>query len=98
MLRGEMNGLDDDLWLTRRSLVQRLARMGAVVVLLSPGGAFSSCKKDPPQPAVGARTSRHRTFTNDEFESMAAACDRILPKDQDPGALEANVPEFVDRM
>jgi gluconate 2-dehydrogenase gamma chain len=29
---------------------------------------------------------------------MTAAVDRILPRDQDPGALDANVPEYIDRM
>src|SRR5262249_22626839 len=26
------------------------------------------------------------------------ACERLLPRDQDPGALDANVPVYIDRM
>ena len=29
---------------------------------------------------------------------LLAACDRALPRDQDPGALDAGVPEYIDRM
>ncbi len=29
---------------------------------------------------------------------MTAAVDRILPKDEDPGALDADVPEYIDRI
>jgi len=90
-----MSPPDDDDLLTRRALIQRLTFMGGGVVLLGAGGALS-CKKDPP--VVGAFTTRHKSFTNEEFESMAAACERIVPRDQDPGALDANVPEYVDRM
>ena len=86
---------DDDDLLSRRALIQRLTFLGGGVVLLGAGPL--SCKRDPP-PAVGALTTRHRTFTNDEYDTMAAACERVLPRDQDPGALDANVPEYVDRM
>jgi len=89
---------DDDDLLTRRALIQHLTFLGGGVILL----AGTSCKQEPaqasPRKAPGAIFTRHRTFTNDEYDSMAAACDRILPRDQDPGALDANVPEYVDRM
>jgi len=29
---------------------------------------------------------------------LSAAVDRMLPRDEDPGALDANVPEYIDRM
>jgi len=84
---------DDDDLLSRRALIQRLTFLGGGVVLLV------SCKDRKEQaPARPALTTRHRTFTNDEYDSMAAACERILPRDQDPGALDADVPEYIDRM
>ncbi len=43
-------------------------------------------------------TSSHQTFTDAEFEVMSAVVERIIPKDQDPGAIEAGVPEYLDRM
>ena len=82
---------------TRRVFVKRLTFMGGGVVLL--GGACKDTKKEAPpsQPHQGLATS-HRTFTNDEWATMLAAVDRVLPKDEDPGALDANVPEYIDRI
>jgi len=85
----------DDDQLSRRALIQRLTFLGGGVVLLGGGGI--SCKREPP-PAVGATTTHHRSFTDEEYQSMAAACERIVPRDEDPGALDAGVPEYVDRM
>jgi gluconate 2-dehydrogenase gamma chain len=78
--------------------VHRLTFLGGGVVLL--GG----CKRDsePKKPARAQRrreglVTSHQTFTNDEFAILSAACERVLPKDEDPGALDANVPQYVDR-
>lgn len=92
MLLGEMAPPDDDEQLSRRALIQRLTFLGGGVVLLA------SCKDRKEAPQRPVLTTRHRTFTNDEYDSMAAACERILPRDQDPGAVDANVPEYIDRM
>jgi gluconate 2-dehydrogenase gamma chain len=32
-----------------------------------------------------------------ELETTAAACERMLPRDQDPGAIDLGVPHYVDR-
>lgn len=87
----------------RRVFVQRLTFMGGGVVLL--GGA---CKErgapDAGAPPVAAAqrpqalSTSHLTFTNEDFAVVAAACERILPKDEDAGALDANVPEYIDRI
>ena len=47
--------------------------------------------------ACGKPASRWRTLTEDEARTLAAACDQIVPPDQDPGAAEAGAVEFVDR-
>jgi gluconate 2-dehydrogenase gamma chain len=47
--------------------------------------------------ACGKPTSRWRTLTESEAKTLAAACDQIVPPDQDPGAAEAGAVEFVDR-
>ena len=87
---------DDADDLSRRVFVQHLTFLGGGVVLL--GG----CKKDEPKPPPAAPkpvlTSSHKTFTNDEWATLSAAVDRVLPRDEDPGALDANVPEYIDRM
>jgi gluconate 2-dehydrogenase gamma chain len=85
-----------DVELTRRVFVHRLTFLGGGVVLL--GGA---CKREgtppPPKGAPQALTTSHRTFTSEEFATLSAACERVLPKDEDAGALDANVPEYIDR-
>lgn len=47
--------------------------------------------------ACGKPTSRWRALTEDEAKTLAAACDQIVPPDQDPGAVQAGVVTFVDR-
>jgi len=87
--------------LSRRVFIHRLTFLGGGVVLL---GAACKPKEsvDAPPRASGVRaqvlTTSHRTFTADEFAVMSAACERICPRDEDPGALDANVPEYIDRM
>jgi gluconate 2-dehydrogenase gamma chain len=87
----------DEDGLSRRVFVHRLSFLGGGVVLL--GG----CKKEepaPPPPTARpqALTTRHLTFTDAEFATLSAAVDRVLPRDEDPGALDANVPEYIDRI
>ncbi len=91
---------DDGFAQSRRVFVQHLTFLGGGVVLL---GCQEEKPKKPPPPPVAptqekAQVSDHRTFTNAEWAVMTAAVDRILPKDQDPGALEADVPEYIDRI
>lgn len=91
--------LDDP---SRRVFVHRLSFMGGGVVLLG-----CACKEPakvdagavavaPPRPQ--ALTTSHLTFTNDDYAIVSAACERVLPKDEDAGALDANVPEYIDRI
>ena len=91
-------GEADDGELSRRVFVQRLGFMSGGVVLL--GGA--SCKPAAPVPAVpDARvelSTSHLTFTDGEWAILVAAVDRMLPRDEDPGGVEAGVPEYIDRM
>jgi gluconate 2-dehydrogenase gamma chain len=84
--------------LSRRSFIQRLTFFGGGVVLLGP----TACKRSPPEEASPAppalADSPHGTFTGREFAAVAAACERILPRDEDPGALDAQVPSYIDRI
>ncbi len=91
---------------SRRFFLQRLAFVGGGVVL---GGA--ACRRPPAAPAAAkaapivrppwldaALTSPHQSFTAEEYATVCAATERILPRDEDPGAIDAGVPEYIDRM
>jgi gluconate 2-dehydrogenase gamma chain len=84
---------------SRRVFIHRLAFFGGGVVLIGP-----ACKRDSAAPQLNAHAdaaveaSPHRTFTPKEFAIVSAACERVIPRDEDPGAVDANVPEYIDRM
>jgi gluconate 2-dehydrogenase gamma chain len=42
------------------------------------------------------KKSPWRFFTFEEGQTVAAICERIIPADQDPGAMEAGVVNFID--
>jgi gluconate 2-dehydrogenase gamma chain len=88
--------------LTRRVFVHRITFLGGGVVLL--GSACDEPKKqktiDPGPPKADetqALTTSHLTFTNEEFAIVTALVDRVIPKDEDPGAVDAKVPDYIDR-
>lgn len=74
--------------------VHRLAFMGGGVILL--GSACTDEKKPSSKAQPEPPTTSHQTFTNAQFAVLMAAVDRLLPRDEDPGALDANVPEYID--
>ena len=39
-----------------------------------------------------------RTFSATTFATLTALCERILPRDQDPGAIDLGVPAYIDQM
>ncbi|MDQ3266904.1 MAG: gluconate 2-dehydrogenase subunit 3 family protein [Myxococcota bacterium] len=80
---------------TRRVFLYRLSFMGGGVVLL--GGPGCKKSEDAPPRVRAPLTTSHRSFTNEEFSVLSAACERLIPQDQDPGAVEANVPRYIDR-
>lgn len=67
--------------------------------------ALSGCTKASPDPATPATLSgspaqayKPEFFNDAEWAFVNAACDRLIPADDiGPGALEAGVPEFLDR-
>lgn len=84
--------------LSRRSFIQRLSFFGGGVVLLgSTACKRSSQEEAKPREAPVVGDSPHGTFSGLEFATVAAACERILPRDEDPGAQDANVPAYIDR-
>lgn len=47
--------------------------------------------------ACGAAKGPWRALSEDEARTLGAACDCIIPPDQDPGAVQAGVVTFIDR-
>jgi gluconate 2-dehydrogenase gamma chain len=86
----------------RRIFLNRMAFGGGLVVLAQACKAPLPTKVDANAPVkpgwAKPLVSSHQTFTNDEYDVMAATVERVIPKDQDPGAIDANVPGYIDRM
>jgi gluconate 2-dehydrogenase gamma chain len=49
---------------------------------------------DSPLPSL----PQPKTLTVAEFATLAAVCERLLPRDQDPGARDLGVPTYIDAM
>ena len=47
--------------------------------------------------ACGKPASGWRVLGEDEAATLGAACDRVVPADEDPGASQAGVVSFIDR-
>jgi len=78
---------------SRRGFIAEVvwSSMGASLVLLGGCRARNALDdKGAPAPA--------RFFTAAELAALAAAAERILPRDEDPGAVDLGVPEYIDRM
>jgi len=67
--------------LTRR----RFLELGACSTAL----AIAACRRSEPRPLAFLSAAEHAT--------TSAACERILPHDDDPGAIELGVPDYIDR-
>lgn len=72
-------------------------------MLLGPACKRSEDKPPAPPSAPGPQGTTPggqplRTFSSFEYAVVAAATERILPRDEDPGALDADVPVYIDRI
>ncbi len=82
--------------ISRRSFIQRVSFFGGSMVMLG------SCSREPVPVKKAERpgtplVSSHVTFTDEEYDAVAAACERLLPRDEDAGAADLGVPGYVDR-
>ena len=73
---------------SRRVFLRVLAYSGVGGYLWSAAG----CRNRQPRPLA------LEYFTSDEYLTLCAACERILPRDEDPGAGDLDVPVFIDRV
>jgi gluconate 2-dehydrogenase gamma chain len=82
--------------ISRRSFIQRVSFFGGSMVLLGSCSRDASPHKNAEQPSA-VLLSSHVTLTDAEYDALAAACERMLPRDQDPGAIDLGVPGYIDR-
>jgi len=45
-----------------------------------------------------ADAAPRRTFSRETFAILSAVCERLLPRDEDPGAIDLGVPAYIDRV
>jgi hypothetical protein len=83
---------------TRRELLQGASALalGSVAPIVFgcrsralPAGAVDA--------AVQAPLVTARSLAPDAFATLTALCDRLLPRDEDPGALDLGVPAYIDQ-
>jgi len=79
---------------TRRQFLSELGWCG-VGGLVGLQLAACSRRRDPPAIAMPA-PGELRLLSLAEYLTLAAACERILPADADPGALDLGVPRYID--
>ncbi len=83
--------------ISRRHFIEHVGFMSGTALL------YAACrpseqKSAPRETTVGPVVeSSHRSLTNDEYDTVAAAVERICPRDEEPGAIDLGVPEYVDR-
>jgi gluconate 2-dehydrogenase gamma chain len=76
---------------TRRQFIRRVALgFGAYLVACKPS------KTAPPLAEVPA--GGLKSLTREQFALLAAACERILPRDEDPGATDLGCAVYIDQM
>jgi gluconate 2-dehydrogenase gamma chain len=85
---------------TRREFVKQVTAVGfgsylsiACGACSHPARPVSDDAASPPAAPTGGLVS----FSQEQFATLRAACERILPRDEDPGAIDLGVPEYIDR-
>lgn len=77
----------------RRELLERVAvLLGGAVSASAVAGVLGGCVASPASAQTG------RFFSADEAKLVSVMSDHILPRTDTPGAVDAGVPAFIDRM
>jgi gluconate 2-dehydrogenase gamma chain len=81
--------------MTRRNFIEHVGFMSGTALL------YAACKPSEPKKSETtvpvAAESKHRAFSSEEYDTMAAVVERICPRDEEPGAIDLGVPEYIDR-
>jgi len=97
--RGGPTHLEGMVRPTRRQFCEHaVVGVGAAAALAALG-----CRSQPPAPVpasldAGRAAAEPRTFTVAAFATLSAVCERLFPRDEDPGAIDLGVPSFIDTM
>jgi gluconate 2-dehydrogenase gamma chain len=68
------------------------------MIAAAPAISIAGCAPYSSLKAFRSRPYLPRYFTGEEWAFLQAACDRLIPADENgPGAVELDVPEFIDR-
>lgn len=84
--------------MSRRRFLRDAALAGAGGLALG-AGACSKRSGDRGRKAESRPAGRgpsHAILSEDEYAAVSAVCQQILPADEDPGAIELGVPDYVD--
>lgn len=86
---------------SRRSFIRRTALgfggyLALVATACKPGK--SRAPAPPPPPPAPLPAEGLRALTAEQHRTIAAACERILPADEDPGAIALGCPAYIDRL
>jgi gluconate 2-dehydrogenase gamma chain len=81
----------------RRELLHRTAMLlGGAITASAASGILAGCVSTPVDPAEGpAKTG---FLNSEEMRAISAMADQIIPATDTPGAIDAGVPNFIDRM
>lgn len=75
-------------------LVSRRAFLGQLAIVGGGTLALSACRKPAREVIEGPDGL---SLTGAELAICTAACDRVLPADDEPGAVQLGVPQYIDR-
>ncbi len=80
--------------LSRREAIHRLTILvGGAVSAPTIGAILSGCRAEPPPPDWAPRA-----LTSDQIDLLDALVDRIIPATDTPGARDAGVASFIDKI
>lgn len=81
----------------RRELIERAAAMlGGTISAGAALGVLSGCVATPEAPIPEGQAGKF--LTADEARNVTILAEQILPRTDTPGAIDAGVPAFIDRM